>query len=78
MIAQKISEPLKSGKAALGEIMPATDRVYDATQSFDKVMGKCKANIKAIDLLDQDQKEYLGRNAKTFLAGRRKKITKRR
>jgi len=43
----------------------------------DKVLGKCKANIKAIDLLDADQKEYLRRNAKTVLAARRKKMEKR-
>jgi hypothetical protein len=40
---------------------------------IDKIIGRCKADRRAIEMLDEDQKEYLRRNAKEFLAARMKK-----
>ena len=74
MRAQKIADAARVKSAELGKVMPSKDGGQDATHGFDEIMGKCKANIKAIDLLDEDQKEYLSRNAKVFLAAQRKKM----
>ena len=68
MTRQKIAEPLKKENAELGHQGQA------ATPMIDKIIGRCKADIKAIEMLDEDQKEYLRRNAKTFLAARIKKM----
>jgi hypothetical protein len=73
MIAPKVADLANDERADLGK-PKRTKRKYRATaQMVDKVMGKCKANIEAIDLLDEDQKDYLRRSAKAFLAARRKK-----
>jgi hypothetical protein len=44
---------------------------------IDKIIGRCKADRRAIEMLDEDQKEYLRRNAKAFLAARMKKMKRR-
>jgi len=72
MMIQKSGDPAK-----IGNSKPAKHISHAANSMFDKIMGKCQANIKAIDLLDGDQKEYLSRNAKVSLAARRKKKKKR-
>jgi hypothetical protein len=71
MTGQKIAEPLK------GKATPAKHQGHAATPMIDKIIGRCKADIRAIELLDEDQKEYFRRNAKAFLAARMKKLTKR-
>jgi hypothetical protein len=71
MMGQKIAEPLK------GKVKPAKHHRQAATPMIDKIIGRCKANIRAIDLLDEDQKEYLRTNAKAFLAARMKKMKMR-
>jgi hypothetical protein len=77
MMVQKLADLAKVEAAELGKAKPTKHTDHVAISMFDKVMGKCQADIKAIDLLDEDQKEYLSRNAKVFLAARMKKIKRR-
>jgi hypothetical protein len=71
MTGQKIAESLK------GKVRSAKHQGQAATPILDKIIGRCKADIRAIELLDEDQKEYLRRNAKAFLAARMKKMKMR-
>jgi hypothetical protein len=71
MMVQKIAEPLKEQNEELGH------RGQVATSMIDKIIGRSKADRRAIDMLDEDQKEYIKRNAKAFLAARMKKIKRR-
>jgi len=73
MTGQIIAEPLKEGNAKLEKIKPAKRQGQAATPMIDKIIGRCKADRRAIEMLDEDQKEYLRRNAKAFLAARMKK-----
>jgi hypothetical protein len=43
-----------------------------AMPTIKKIMEKSKANRRAIELLDEDQQEYLKKNARAFLASRMK------
>ena len=70
MMGKKIAESLKEENAGLGH------QSQVARPTIDKIIGRCKADRRAIEMLDEDQKEYLRRNAKAFLAARKKK-TKR-
>jgi hypothetical protein len=74
MMAQKIANLARVESAELGKVKSAKHKDHATGSMFDKIMGKCEADIKAIDLLEEDQKEYLSRNAKVFLAARRKKM----
>ena len=71
MMGQKIAEPLKEENAALGH------QSQVARPTIDKIIGRCKADRRAIEMLDEDQKEYLRRNTKAFLAARKKKMKTR-
>ena len=73
MTGQIIAEPLKEENEELGKIKPAKRQGQAATQLIDKIIGRCKADRRAIEMLDEDQKKYLRRNAKAFLAARMKK-----
>lgn len=77
MTGQIIAEPLKEGNAELEKIKPAKRQGQAATPMIDKIIGRCKADRRAIEMLDEDQKEYLRRNAKAFLAARMKKKNRR-
>ena len=77
MTGQKIAELSKEENADLGKIKPAKRQGQAATPMIDKIIGRCKADRRAIEMLDEDQKEYLRRNAKVFLAGRIKKMNRR-
>ena len=77
MTGQKIAELSKEDNAELGKIKPAKRQGQAATPMIDKIIGRCKADRRAIEMLDEDQKEYLRRNAKVFLAGRIKKKNRR-
>jgi hypothetical protein len=57
--------------------MPAKHQGHASISMIDKIIGRCKTDIKAIELLDEDQKEYLRTNAKAFLAARMKKMKRR-
>jgi hypothetical protein len=72
MMRQKIANPLKKENAASEKLKAAGG--HAAIAMIDKIMRKCEANIRAIELLDEDQKDYLRDNAKAFLAARMKKI----
>jgi hypothetical protein len=72
MIAPKMIETPNKENSALGKTEPV------AMPIIDKLIGKCKADRRAIERLDEDQQEYLRRNAKQFLAARMKKSKKRR
>jgi hypothetical protein len=58
-------------------VKPAKQQGQAAAPMIDKIIGRCKADIRAIDMLEEDQKEYLRRNAKAFLAARMKKMKRR-
>ena len=58
-------------------IKPAKQQDRAAASMIDKIIGRCKADRRAIEMLDDDQKEYLRRNAKAFLAERMKKMKRR-
>jgi hypothetical protein len=45
---------------------------------MDKIIRKFKSDIKAMELLGEDQQEYMKRNAKEFLAARKKTKVKSR
>lgn len=77
MIKQTIMELLKGERAKFGEAKPAKNKGHAAISMIDKIVGKCRANVKAIERLDEDQKDYLERDAKAFLASRKKKMKKR-
>ena len=77
MTGQKIAELSKEDNAELGKIKPAKSQGQAATPMIDKIIGRCKADRRAIEMLDEDQKEYLRRNAKAFLAARMKKKNRR-
>jgi hypothetical protein len=77
MTGQIIAEPLKEENAELEKIKPAKRQGQAATPMIDKIIGRCKADRRAIEMLDEDQKEYLRRNAKAFLAARMKKKNRR-
>jgi hypothetical protein len=76
-MAQKIVDLAKEKNAEFGKAKPVKYKAHAAISVFDKVMGKCQADIKAIELLEEDQKEYLSRNAKVILAARMKKMKRR-
>ena len=46
--------------------------------AMDKIIRKFKSDIKAMELLGEDQQEYLKRNAKEFLPARKKTKVKSR
>ena len=73
MTGQKIVERLKEENTTLGKVQTAKYKGQAATPMIDKIIGRCKADRRAIEMLDEDQKEYLRRNAKAFLAARMKK-----
>ena len=73
MTGQKIAELSKEDNAELEKIKHAKSQGQAATPMIDKIIGRCKADRRAIEMLDEDQKEYLRRNAKAFLAARMKK-----
>lgn len=77
MTGQKIAELSKEDNAELWKIKPAKSQGQAATPMIDKIIGRCKADRRAIEMLDEDQKEYLRRNAKAFLAARMKKKNRR-
>jgi len=77
MTGQKIAELSKEDNAELGKIKLAKSQGQAATPMIDKIIGRCKADRRAIEMLDEDQKEYLRRNAKAFLAARMKKKNRR-
>ena len=77
MTGQIIAEPLKEENEELGKIKPAKRQGQAATPLIDKIIGRCKADRRAIEMLNEDQKEYLRRNAKVFLAARMKKKNRR-
>ena len=77
MTGHKIAELSKEDNAELGKIKPAKSQGQAATPMIDKIIGRCKADRRAIEMLDEDQKEYLRRNAKAFLAARMKKKNRR-
>ena len=77
MMGQKIVERLKEENTTLGKVQTPKYKGQAATPMIDKIIGRCKADRRAIELLDDDQKEYLRRNAKSFLAARMKKMKKR-
>ncbi len=70
MTGQNIPKPLKEKSVQFGhegQVKPM----------IDKILGRCKADRKAIDMLDEDQKKYLKTSAKVFLAARMKKMKER-
>ena len=77
MIKQTIIEVLKEERAKFGKAKPARNRGHAAISMIDKIIGRCRADVKAIERLDEDQKDYMERNAKAFLASRKKKMKKR-
>jgi hypothetical protein len=77
MTGQKIVERLKEENTTLGKVQTAKYKGQAATPMIDKILGRCKADRRAIDMLDEDQKEYLRKNAKAFLAARMKKMKRR-
>lgn len=77
MTGQKIAELSKEDNAELEKIKSAKSQGQAATPMIDKIIGRCKADRRAIEMLDEDQKEYLRRNAKAFLAARMKKKNRR-
>jgi len=75
MMTEEVIEPSKknvsSGKAKL-----SNHKLRSAMPMINKIIGRSKANRRAIELLDEDQQEYLRRNARAFLAARMKKMKK--
>jgi hypothetical protein len=76
MIKQTIIAPLKEERAKFGKPKPAKNKGRAAISMIDKIIGRCRADVKAIERLDEDQKEYLERDAKAFLVSRKKKMKK--
>ena len=76
MMGRTIAELLKEESAEFGKVKPAKQKDHAVIPMIDKIIGKCKADIKAIERLDEDQKKYLERDAKAFLVLRRNKIKK--
>ena len=76
MVGQTLTELLKEEGAEFGKVKPAKLQGRAVVPMIDKIIGKCKADIKAIERLDEDQKEYLERDAKAFLVSRRNKMKK--
>jgi hypothetical protein len=76
MMAQRIADLPKVESAELGKITSGKHKHHATISMFGKIMRKCEADIKAIDLLEEDQKEYLSRNANAILAARMKKNKK--
>jgi hypothetical protein len=60
-----------SGKAKV-----SNRKLRSSMPMINKIIGRCKADRRAIEGLDKDQQEYLRRNAKAFLAARMKKSKK--
>jgi hypothetical protein len=56
-----------------GQAKVSNHKLRSAMPMINKIIGRCKADRRAIETLDKDQQEYLRRNAKTFLAARMKK-----
>jgi hypothetical protein len=77
MMTQRIIEPSKAEPAPLGKVKPATRNLHAAMPMIDKLIRRSKTNRRAIEILDEDQHDYLRRNAKTFLAARMKKSRNR-
>lgn len=77
MIKQTIIEQLTEERIKFGKAKPAKNKGHAAISMIDKIIGRCRADVKAIERLDEDQKDYLGRDAKAFLASRKKKMKKR-
>jgi DNA-directed RNA polymerase alpha subunit len=75
MTGQKITDSLKKENAALEKVKAATG--HASIPMIDKIIRKSKSDIKAIESLGEDQQEYLKRNAKEYLAARKKKKVKR-
>jgi hypothetical protein len=75
-MAQKSMEPSKKN-APLGNVTLSKYTLYASMPMINKIIGRCKADKRAIETLDKDQQEYLRRNAKTFLAARMEKSKKR-
>jgi hypothetical protein len=74
MMAHKIADPAKKENATLEKVKAVRGRA--SISMIDKIMRKSKSDIKAMELLDEDQKNYLQNNAKAFLAARRKSSKK--
>ena len=77
MIKRTIMEALKEERTKFGEAKPAKNKGHAAISMIDEIIGRCRADVKAIERLDEDRKDYLGRDAKAFLASRKKKLKKR-
>jgi hypothetical protein len=76
MMAQK-TEFLNDENAPLGKVKPAKHKTHAAMPMIDKLIGRSKADRRAIDTLDDDRQDYLKRSAKAFLAARMKKANPR-
>ena len=70
MMVQKIAEPLKEQNDELGH------RGQVATSMIDKIIGRSKADRRAIDMLDEDQKEYILKERKSVFSGANEKNEK--
>jgi hypothetical protein len=66
MTGQIIAEPLKEENAELGKIKPAKRQGQAATPMIDKIIGRCKADRRAIEMLDEDQKDICEGMQKRF------------
>ena len=65
MMGQKITEHLNEG-AELSKIEPENYQGRTAARKIRKIIRKCKAETKAINRLDDEQKEFLERLRKHF------------
>jgi len=75
MMVHKIADSAKKEKSTLEKVRAVRDRA--SISMIDKIMRKSKSDIKAMELLGEDQQDYLKGNARAFLAARMKTKVKR-